>query len=159
MSDPEKRLREMGLELPPPPDPIAQYVSGIRVGQFVFISGQGPIREGRPVFIGRVGAGLKEEDGYQAARLCALNCLAVAKMLLGSLSMVERIIHIRGFINSDLHFTNQPAVLNGASDLVVHVFGDAGRHARAALGTSVLPGNIPVEIEMILKARPEAESE
>ena len=156
MSDPERRLRQMGLQLPCAPTPVAQYVPAAKAGELVFISGQGPVSDGVPVVVGRVGGELGEEDGYEAARLCALNCLAVAKQFLGSLSQIEKIVHVRGFINSEPHFANQPAVLNGASDLLVEVFGDEGRHARAALGVSVLPGNIPVEVEMVLQAREEA---
>jgi|YelNatPaOPRAMG01_1025707.scaffolds.fasta_scaffold07493_4 enamine deaminase RidA (YjgF/YER057c/UK114 family) len=151
MSTIEARLRELGLELPPVPVPVAEYVPAKRVGDLVYVSGQGPIRDGKPVYVGRVGAEVSLEEAYKAAQLCALNCLAAVKSVVGSLDAVEEIVQVRGFVNSAPDFHDQPRVVNGASDLLVKLFGDRGRHARAALGTSNLPGNIPVEIEMLVR--------
>jgi enamine deaminase RidA (YjgF/YER057c/UK114 family) len=148
-----EKLKQLGLALPEAPEPIAQYVPATQVGSILFVSGQGPIVKGRPAYVGRVGNELALEDGYEAAKLCALNSLAVAEQLLGSLERVEQIVHVRGFVNSSPSFHDQPAVINGASDLFVCLFGDRGRHARAALGTSNLPGNIPVEIELVLAVK------
>lgn len=147
----EERRRELGLELPEVPTPVAEYVPAKRVGDLVYVSGQGPIRAGRPVYVGQVGAEVSLEEGYQAAQLCALNCLAAVKALVGSLDRVEEIVQVRGFVNSAPDFHDQPKVVNGTSELLVKLFGDRGRHARAALGTSNLPSNIPVEIEMIVR--------
>ena len=147
----EAQLRGLGLELPEVPKPVAEYVPAKRVGDFVYVSGQGPIRDGKPVYVGRVGAEVSPEDAYKAAQLCALNCLAAVKSLVGSLDVVEEIVQVRGFVNSAPDFHDQPKVINGASELLVKLFGERGRHARAALGTSNLPGNIPVEVEMVVR--------
>jgi len=149
----EAQLRGLGLELPEVPKPVAEYVPAKRVGDFVYVSGQGPIRDGKPVYVGRVGAEVSPEDAYKAAQLCALNCLAAVKSLVGSLDVVEEIVQVRGFVNSAPDFHDQPKVINGASELLVKLFGKRGRHARAALGTSNLPGNIPVEVEMVVRVK------
>jgi len=149
----EARLRELGLELPEVPKPVAEYVPAKRVGDLVYVSGQGPIRDGKPVYVGRVGAEVSPEDAYKAAQLCALNCLAAVKSLVGSLDEVEEIVQVRGFVNSAPDFHDQPKVINGASELLVKIFGDRGAHARVALGTSTLPNNIPVEIEMLVRVK------
>lgn len=147
----EARLAAMGIDLPPPPLPVAEYVPAKCVGNLVFVSGQGPIRNGRPVYVGRLGADLTLAEGYDAARLSVLNCLAVLKMVLGSLDRVAEVIQVRGFISSSPDFHDQSRVLDGASELLVKAFGARGRHARAALGTCVLPGNIPVEVELVVR--------
>jgi len=149
----EGRLKEMGLELPEVPRPMAEYVPAKRVGDFVYVSGQGPLKEGKPIYVGRVGAQLTLEEGYEAAQVCALNCLAAVKAVIASLDRVEEIVQVRGFVNSAPDFHDQPKVINGASELLVKLFGERGRHARAALGTSNLPGNIPVEIEMVVRVK------
>ncbi|MEM2057495.1 MAG: RidA family protein [Thermoproteota archaeon] len=149
----EARLEAMGFKLPAAPKPVGEYIPAKRVGDLVFVSGQGPILNGKPVYVGRVGAEISLEEAYKAAQLAALNCLAAIKALIGSLDKVQEIIQVRGFVNSSFDFYDQPKVLNGASELLVNLFGERGRHARAALGTSVLPGNIPVEIEMIVRIR------
>ncbi len=151
--DVEKKLSELGLELPPVPTPVAEYVPAKRVGDLVFVSGQGPMRDGRPQYVGQVGAELTLEDGYGAARLCCLNCLAAVKAVTGSLEAVQEIVQVRGFVNSAPDFHDQPKVMNGTSELLVKLFGERGRHVRAALGTSNLPGNIPVEVEMIVAVK------
>ncbi len=155
----EERLAHLGITLPSVPFPVAQYVPAVQVGDLVYVSGQGPVSGGRPKFVGRVGGEISLEEGYQAARLCALNGLAATKALLGTLDRVARVVHVRGFVNSTPCFLQQSQVIDGASDLLVSVFGDAGRHARAALGANVLPGNIPVEVEMILCTDPASISE
>ena len=149
----EQRLEELGFELPVTPKPVAEYVPAKRVGGLVYVSGQGPIRNGKPVYVGQVGGEVSPDEAYKAAEICALNCLAAIKSVVGSLEEVKEIVQVRGFVNSADDFHNQPKVINGASELLVRAFGDRGRHVRAALGTSNLPGNIPVEIEMIAKVR------
>lgn len=150
-NDIESRLRNLGVELPKVPKPVAEYVPAKRVGELVYVSGQGPIKDGKLAYVGRVGAEVTLEEAYKAAQLCALNCLAAVRSLVGSLDAVEEIVQVRGFVNSASNFYDQPQVINGASELLVQIFGERGRHARAALGTSVLPGNIPVEVEMIIR--------
>jgi enamine deaminase RidA (YjgF/YER057c/UK114 family) len=147
----EAKLREMGLRLPTATPPIAEYVPGKRVGDIVYISGHGPIQNGRPTITGRVGSEVTLEQAYEAAQLCALNCLASLKLLIGSLDCLEEVVEVRGFVNSDDSFHEQPAVMNGASELLVQLYGERGKHARAALGTSNLPMNIPVEVLMIVR--------
>lgn len=150
----EQRLKELGVEVLEVPEPVAQYVPAKRVGELVYVSGQGPIREGKPIYVGQVGAEVSFEEAYKAAQVCALNCLSAVKSVTGSLEKVEEIVQVRGFVNSAADFHDQPKVMNGASELLVKVFGDRGHHARAALGTSNLPGNIPVEVEMIVRVAP-----
>ncbi|MFB0569099.1 MAG: RidA family protein [Nitrososphaeria archaeon] len=151
----EKRLRELGLQLPPVQKPIASYVPAVKVGAFVFSSGQGPLVDGRPKYTGRLGEELTLEQGYEAARICALNCLAAINGEAGSLDYVDRVVKVLGFVSSAEGFTEQSRVLNGASDLLVKIFGEKGRHARSAIGVNVLPVNIPVEVEMIVKLEKE----
>ena len=149
----EERLKELGYELPVVAKPVAQYVPAKRVGNLVYVSGQGPIRDGKPVYVGQVGGEVSADEAYKAAEICALNCLAAIKSVVGSLEEVKEIVQVRGFVNSASDFHDQPKVIDGASKLLVKVFGDSGHHVRAALGTSNLPGNIPVEVEMIVRAR------
>jgi enamine deaminase RidA (YjgF/YER057c/UK114 family) len=153
MSRCEERLKEMGITLPTVPKPVAAYVPAKKVGDLVFCSGQGPSREGKPVHTGKVGAGKSVEDGYDAARICALNCLAAVKELVGTLDRIEEIVQVRGFVNCTPDFGNQPEVINGASEFLEKVFGEKGKHARCALGTSSLPRDITVELEMIVRVR------
>jgi enamine deaminase RidA (YjgF/YER057c/UK114 family) len=119
----------------------------------VFVSGQGPVKDGKVAYAGKVGADLSLEEGYECARLCALNCLAAVKGVVGSLERVVEVVQLRGFVNSAPGFDRQPEVLNGASELMVKLFGEKGRHARAALGTCSLPRNIAVELEMVVRVR------
>ncbi len=149
----EDTLAVLGFSLPEAPNPIAEYVPAKRIGDMVYVSGQGPIRDGKPTCVGRVGKDVTAEKAYEAAQLCVLNGLAAIKQLVGSLDCVSQIVSIRAFVSSADEFHDQPQVVDGASNLLVRVFGDRGRHARAALGTSVLPGNISVEIEMIASIR------
>lgn len=149
----EARLRALGVRLPKVPVPVAEYVPAKKVGQMIYCSGQGPVQDGKPVYVGRVGAEVSLEEAYKAAQLCILNCLAAIKAIIGSLDAIEEVVQVRGFVNSAPDFHDQPKVIDGASELLVKLFGDCGRHARAALGTSVLPMNIPVEVEMVARVR------
>ena len=151
---PEARLKALGIELPPAPKPLASYVPSVRTGNLVYLAGQGPVAGGKPTVTGKVGAELTEEEGYKAARATILNSLAALRAEIGSLDRVTRIVKVVGWVNSAPGFTRQPWVINGASDLLVEIFGDAGRHARSAVGASDLPLNIPVEIEMIVEVAP-----
>jgi enamine deaminase RidA (YjgF/YER057c/UK114 family) len=153
---PEARLKALGIELPPSPKPIASYVPSVRTGNLVFLAGQGPVAGGKPTVTGKVGADLTEEEGYKAARATTLILLAVLKAEIGSLDRVTRVVKVVGFVNSAPGFTRQPWVMNGASDLLVEIFGDAGRHARSSVAANELPLNIPVEIEMIVEVAPAA---
>ena len=149
--DYEKRVRDLGFAIPQVPAAMGLYVPAVRTGSLVFCSGQGPSVEGVLKYVGKVGDTLTQEDGYQAARICALNCLAEVRSVIGSLNKIRRIVSLRGFVNSAPDFFDQPKVVNGASQLMLDVFGEAGRHARAALGTSNLPFNIAVELEMVVE--------
>ena len=146
----EAKLKELGIEIPAPPGAMATYVPFVVEGKLVFIAGQGTFGPDRKLkYIGKVGQDLTEQDGYQAARLCALNCLAQLKAAAGSLDKVKRIVRVGGFVNCVPEFANQPQVINGASDLIVQIFGDKGRHARTAVGAASLPMGIAAEVEMI----------
>lgn len=145
----EDRLKELGLVLPTPPAPVAAYVPAIQTGSLVFVSGQGPIRDGKPAYSGRLGAELTLEEGKEAARLAMLNCLAQLKGYLGSLDRVKRIVKVLGFVACTEEFDQQPFVINGGSELLEQVLGERGKHARSAVGTNKLPFGIPVEIELI----------
>ena len=145
----EDTLKQKNITLPPPVTPVANYVPAVRVGNLLFLSGSGP-DQATPR--GKVGKDLTLEQGYQAARSVGLNLLATARANLGSLDKVKRIVKVLGMVNSAPGFTDQPKVINGFSDLMVEVFGEAiGKHARSAVGMAELPFNIPVEIEMILE--------
>lgn len=152
-TSPEARLKALGIELPPAPKPIASYVPSVRTGNLVFLAGQGPLAGGKPTITGKVGAELSEEDGNKAARATILVALAALRADVGSLDNVARIVKVVGFVNSAPGFTRQPWVMNGASDLLVEIFGEGGRHARSAVGVSELPLNIPVEIELIVEIK------
>ena len=153
-ASPEARLKALGLQLPAPPTPIASYVPVVRAGNLVFLAGQGPLVDGKPTVTGKVGANLTEAEGYQAARATILTSLAVLRAEIGSLDRVRRVVKLVGWVNSAPGFTRQPWVINGASDLLVEIFGDAGRHARSSVGANELPLDIPVEIELIVEVEP-----
>lgn len=155
-ASPEARLKALGLQLPAVPTPVASYVPAVRTGNLIFLAGQGPLAGGKPTITGKVGADLTEEDGYKAARATILTSLAVLRAEIGSLDRVRRIVKVVGFVNSAPGFTRQPWVINGASDLLVEIFGDAGKHARTSVGVNELPFNIPVEIEVIVEVAPES---
>jgi enamine deaminase RidA (YjgF/YER057c/UK114 family) len=148
----EKRLGELGITLPTPASPIANYVPFVRTGALLFISGQLCFdAEGRLVARGKLGADVSIEDGQSAARACAINLLAQAKAALGDLDRIKRVVRLGGFINSDPSFLDGPKVMNGASDLVVAVLGEAGRHARTTVGVAALPADAAVEVEAVLE--------
>ena len=145
----EQNLKTKNITLPAPPTPVANYVTSVRVGNLLFLSGHGPAPN-TPA--GKVGKELTIEQGYQAARATGLNLLATAKAALGSLDKVKRVVKVLGMVNSAPGFADHPKVINGFSDLMVEVFGESiGKHARSAVGMAELPNNIPVEIEMILE--------
>ena len=146
-------MKEIGLILPEVPKPIAEYIPAKKIGNLVVTSGQGPIKDGKFIHVGKVGGEVNLEEGYESAKICALNCLAAIKSIIGSLDEIDEIVKIKGYVNSTPDFYRQPEVINGASELVVKIFGEKGKHTRSALGTSVLPGNIPVELEMIVKLK------
>ena len=147
----EEKLREMGYELPSPPSPIANYIPGYRAGNLVFLSGVAPRSADGSVITGKLGRDLTVEQGYEAARLCALNLLANLKSVIGDLDTVKHIVKVLGMVNGIPDFGQQPAVVNGCSDLLVEAFGEKGRHARAAVGMGSLPNGIAVEIEMVVE--------
>ncbi|HEU5026663.1 MAG TPA: RidA family protein [Spirillospora sp.] len=149
MSTPEERIIELGLELPEVVTPLASYVPTARTGSLVYTSGQVPLVKGEIKVTGKVGAEVSAEVAAEQARICALNCVAALKAELGELSRVVRIVKVVGFVASAPDFHGQPQVINGASDLLGEVFGDAGKHARSAVGVAVLPRNVPVEVELI----------
>ena len=152
---PEERLQARGLQLPVSPSPIANYVRCVRAGNLLFLSGHGPDQPGGPRWRGKLGAEVSVDEGYAAAQAVALNLLASLKTEIGELSRVRRIVKLLGMVNSTPDFGDQPKVINGASDLLVDLFGDRGRHARSAVGMAALPGAIPVEIEMIVELETE----
>lgn len=152
--DPEVRLKELGIVLPTPSAPIANYVNAVQTGNLLFLAGKGPLPQDGKEVVGRLGKDMTIEQGYQAARSTAIAHLAVLKKELGDLKRVKRIVKVLGMVNSDAAFTQQPAVVNGYSDLMVAVFGDKGKHARSAVGMNTLPGGIPVEVEVVVEIEP-----
>jgi enamine deaminase RidA (YjgF/YER057c/UK114 family) len=153
-TNPEQRLKELGIELPTPPPPVANYVRSVRTGNLVFLSGHGPLLPEGGYMSGKVPQDLTIEQGYEAARLTGIALLASLKENIGDLNKVNRIVKATGMVNTTPDFTQQPQVINGFSDLMVEVFGeDRGKHARAAVGMVSLPINITVEIEMVVEVR------
>lgn len=149
--DPEAKLKELGIELSTPSSPVANYVNAVRTGNLIFLAGKGPKQSNGEYITGKVGEDLSIEEGYYAARVTGINQLSVLKAELGDLSKVKRIVKVLGMVNAAPEFTDHPKVVNGYSDLMVQVFGDKGKHARAAVGMGSLPTNIAVEIEMIVE--------
>ncbi len=147
------RLEELGIELPEAPSPVAAYVPAVLVGRWVYTAGQVPIVNGEMKYTGIVGKDIGVEDAYQAARICCLNALAALNSVITGLDEVERIVKVTGFVASAPGFTDQPKVVNGASELLGQIFGDAGKHARSAVGVSMLPLNSPVEVELIARLK------
>lgn len=146
----EARLKELGIDLPAASNPVANYVPTVQAGQFLFVSGQIAKAADGTVMTGSVGGDVTVEEGQKAARLCALNILAQAKAALGSLDRIRQVVRLTGFVNSGAGFADHPKVVNGASDLMVEVLGDKGRHTRAAVGASGLPANTAVEVDAVL---------
>ena len=154
MNEIEKNLENLGITLDAGPEPMANYVSVQKAGDIWFFSGAAPFENGKPAVFGRLGENMTTEEGYDAARLAGINLLAILKRELGGdWNRLEQIIKIQGFVNSASDYFEQPAVINGVSDLLVEVLGDRGRHARTAVGANVLPFRIPLEVEMIIKVK------
>jgi enamine deaminase RidA (YjgF/YER057c/UK114 family) len=153
MATPEERIAELGLTLPEVAAPVASYTPTVRSGAHVYVSGQLPFVEGELPATGKVGAEVTPEAARDLAALCALNAIAAVRAEVGELSDVVRIVKVGGFVASTSDFTGQPGVINGASDLLARVFGDAGVHARAAVGVAALPLDSPVEVDMIVEVR------
>lgn len=147
----EQRLKDLGITLPIPAAAVANYVPFVVTGNLVFVSGQLPLENGKPAVLGKLGAEVSVEDGVRAARLCGLGLLAQVRAAVGDLDRVKRVVRLTAFVASTPDFTDQPKVVNGASDLMVEVLGDAGRHARVAVGAPSLPLNVAVEIEGIFE--------
>ena len=147
----EARLAELGITVPEVAPPVAAYQPTARTGNLVFTAGPLPARDGEMLAIGTLGAEVSDEQGYECARQCALNALAAVKAEIGSLDDVKRVVKVVVFVASTADFTAQPKVANGASELLGEVFGDAGKHARSAVGVSVLPLDVPVEVEIIVE--------
>jgi enamine deaminase RidA (YjgF/YER057c/UK114 family) len=146
----EEQLKELGIELPQAPKPVATYIPAVRAGNLLFLSGVLPMQNGQLAYTGKLGRDLTVEQGMQAAKMALLNALAIARQELGTLDRITRVVKVVGHVASAEGFTDQPQVLNGASDLLVEIFGDAGRHARVAIGAAELPRRAAVEIEVIL---------
>ena len=147
----ETKLSEMGFELPAPGQPVGSYVPAVRTGNLVFLSGHGPKLEDGSLVTGKVGADLTLDEAYAAAQRVALILLASLKSEIGDLDSVRRVVKLLGMVNCTPDFTDQPKVINGASDLLVELFGEKGKHARSAVGMNALPSNLAVEIEMIVE--------
>lgn len=151
MSTPEQRLAELGLAVPDVAKPVAAYIPAVRSGDHVFTSGQLPMREGRLITTGKVGGEVTAEEAVECARQCALNALAAIRAEVGELLHVKRVVKVVAFVASTPDFTGQPGVANGVSELLGEVFGEAGRHARSAVGVPVLPLDAPVEVELVVE--------
>ena len=154
MSTPEERLAALGLTLPEVAAPVAAYVPAVRTGSYVYTSGQLPMVGGALVATGKVGAEIDAETAKGLARTCALNAMAAVKSVVDDLSKVTRVVKVVGFVASAPGFTGQPGVVNGASELLGEVFGEAGQHARSAVGVAVLPLDAPVEVEVVVEVAP-----
>jgi len=150
----EQKLKELGIEIGAATPPVGNYVAAVRTGNLVFVSGVVPVRPDGTRPAGKVGAGLSVADGYEAARLCAIGLLSRLKAEVGSLDRVRRVVKVTGYVNAAPDFTEHAQVVNGASDLLAAVFGEAGKHARAAVGMGSLPLGVPVEVEMVAEVEP-----
>jgi len=149
--NPEERLRELNITLPTPPQPVANYVNGVRAGNLIFLAGKGPKYPDGRELTGKLGGNITIDQGYEGARQTAINQLSVLKEMLGDLNKVKRIVKVLGLVNSSPNFIDQPRVVNGFSDLMVDVFGEKGKHARAAIGVNSLPRGQAVEIELVVE--------
>ena len=148
---PEQKLKQLNITLPTPSQPIANYVSAVRTGNLIILAGKGPSKPDGSYITGKPGKDLTIEQGYEAAKLTAINQLAALKAAIGDLSKVKRIVKVLGMVNSDPDFKDHPKVINGFSDLIVAVFGEKGKHARSSVGMCSLPMNMAVEVEMIVE--------
>jgi enamine deaminase RidA (YjgF/YER057c/UK114 family) len=153
MTSPTERLAGLGLTLPPVTAPLAAYVPAVRTGAYVYVSGQVPVVDGKLAAAGKVGTEVSAADAAGLARTCALNAIAAAAAAAGGLDRIRRIVKVTGFVASAPGFNGQPLVVNGASELLIEVFGEEGRHARSAVGVAELPLNAPVEVELIAEVR------
>jgi enamine deaminase RidA (YjgF/YER057c/UK114 family) len=151
MSTPEEKLAELGLVVPDVAKPVAAYVPAVRTGNHVYTSGQLPMRDGQLMRTGKVGGEVSPEDAVECARQCGLNALAAIRAEVGELSAVKKVVKVVAFVSSTPDFTGQPQVANGVSEMLGEVFGDAGRHARSAVGVPVLPLDAPVEVELVVE--------
>ncbi|MDR1620418.1 MAG: RidA family protein [Clostridiales bacterium] len=149
----EDKLRKLGIDLPDVPEPVAAYVPAVRAGALIFTSGQLPIQNG-VLKKGRLGENTTVAEGYEAAKICAINCIAAIKSMVGDLDRVEQVVKVTGFVNSTPDFYDHPKVINGASELMREVFGGAGAHSRSALGVSALPLGGVCEVEAIVRVKP-----
>ncbi|MGC6402650.1 MAG: RidA family protein [Flavobacteriaceae bacterium] len=149
--DPEARLKELGITLSEPSSPVANYVNTVLTGNLLYLSGKGPLQDNGEYIQGKVGEDLTIEEGYQAARITGINLISALKSAVGDLKKVKRIVRVTGMVNAASDFTEHPKVVNGCSDLLVEVFGERGKHTRAAVGMGSLPSNIAVEIDMIVE--------
>jgi enamine deaminase RidA (YjgF/YER057c/UK114 family) len=148
----EEKIKEItGIELPTAPKPLAAYILAQKTDNLIFTSGQLPMREGKLLARGKVGGSVSEESGIECARQCAINCLSAVKSVIGDLEKIEQVVKVVVFVNSEVGFSGQPKIANGASEFLVQVFGEKGKHARSAVGVSELPLNAPIEIEMIVR--------
>ncbi|HJY12753.1 MAG TPA: RidA family protein [Flavobacterium sp.] len=150
---PEQKLYQLGIQLPKVPEALGSYTDFVKVGNLVFLSGRGPLKADGKYITGKVGDNLSTEEGFQAARLTAVNQLAVLKQAFGSLDKIKRIVKVNGYVNTANSFTEQSKVINGFSDLLIELFGEQGRHARTSVGVFTLPQNMAVEVEMIVEMR------
>ena len=147
----DQRLRELSIELPPAVQPLGSYCTAVQAGSLLFLSGHVPLRDGKMEHVGKLGRELTVEQGQAAARFTALNCLATMQAALGSLERVRRVVRLTGYVNSAVGFNQQPAVLNGASDLLGAIFGESGVHVRTAVGVAELPGDAAIELELTVE--------
>ena len=147
----EEKIKKMGIEIPEAAKPVASYIPFRKVGNLIYISGQDCRVNGKLKYEGKVGRDVIEEEAYEAARIAAINLLAILKSAIGNLDKVVKIVNLHGFVNSADGFVKQPMVINGASDLLLEIFGEKGKHSRCALSANELPFNTPVEIEMIVE--------
>jgi enamine deaminase RidA (YjgF/YER057c/UK114 family) len=152
----EARIIELGLAIPPAPAAAGLYVPCVESGNLLFVSGQFPTVDGKPAARGKLGAGIGVEQGADLARICTLNALAIVRGHLGTLDRVSRVVRVGAFVASAPNFTEQPEVANGASQLLIDIFGEPGKHARAAVGMAELPRGVPVEVEFVFEVRPAA---
>ena len=152
-TDPEKKLKELGIVLKNAPTPVANYLPAVQTGKIVYLSGQGPLKDDGELIRGKVGGEISLEEAQQAARLTGIRLLEALKAQIGDLNKVKRVVKVLGMVNAVHTFEQQPQVINGFSDFMVEVFGEKGKHARSSVGVGSLPGNIPVEIEMIVELK------
>jgi enamine deaminase RidA (YjgF/YER057c/UK114 family) len=151
--DIHEKIRDIGIKIPELPKPKFSYIPGVITGNLAYVSGQTPTKEGTLIYRGKVGGELELEDGYEAARLAAINCVAELKLVLGDLNRVKRIVNVSGYVACAEGFVKQPAVVNGASDLIVEIWGEEGKHSRKAVGVYELPDGAPVEVELIAEIK------